>query len=65
MTIRLLALTPIDVPPEEVARRQASYDAIAPAGVEVVVRCPPGLPSELGTDADVASVWIGGVQVTG
>jgi Asp/Glu/hydantoin racemase len=53
VTIRLLALTPIDLPRQEVARRQARYDAIAPAGVEVVVRCPPGLPAELGTDADV------------
>ena len=31
--MRLLALTPIDVPDAEVARRQARYDAIAPAGV--------------------------------
>jgi Asp/Glu/hydantoin racemase len=51
--MQLLALTPIAVPPEEVARRQARYDAIAPDGVEVVVRCPAGLPTELGTDADV------------
>ena len=52
--MKLLALTPIDVPPEEVARRQARYDAIAPNGLQVVVRCPPGLPSELGSEADVA-----------
>ena len=52
--MKFLALTPIDVPPEEVARRQARYDAIAPNGLQVVVRCPPGLPSELGSEADVA-----------
>lgn len=52
--MRLLALTPIDVPPDEVVRRQARYDAIAPDGIQVVVRCPPGLPSELGSDDDVA-----------
>ena len=52
--MKLLALTPIDVPPEEVARRQARYDAIAPDGLQVVVRCPPGLPSELGSEADIA-----------
>ena len=53
--MKLLALTPIDVPPAEVARRQARYDAIAPDGLQVVVRCPPGLPSELGSDEDVAA----------
>ncbi|HET7194866.1 MAG TPA: hypothetical protein VFI99_07720 [Nocardioides sp.] len=51
--MKLLALTPIDVPPEEVARRQARYDAIAPDGLQVVVRCPPGLPAELGSEEDV------------
>ena len=40
--MRLLALTPIHVPDAEVARRQARYDAIAPAGVAVVVRRPDG-----------------------
>lgn len=54
--MRLLALTPIHVPDHEVARRQARYDAIAPAGVEVVVRRPAGdLPRQLGTDDDVAA----------
>ena len=27
---------------------------VAPDGIQVVVRCPPGLPSELGSDGDVA-----------
>ena len=53
--MKLLALTPIDVPPEEVARRQERYDAIAPDGLQVVVRCPPGLPPELGSEADIAT----------
>lgn len=51
--MKLLALTPIDVAPEEVVRRQARYDSIAPNGVQVVVRCPPGLPSELGSEEDI------------
>ena len=54
--MRLLALTPIHVPAAEVARRQARYDAIAPAGIEVVVRRPGGdLPRELGSPDDVAA----------
>jgi Asp/Glu/hydantoin racemase len=52
--MKLLALTPIDVPPEEVARRQRRYDDISPDGLQVVVRCPPGLPPELGSEADIA-----------
>jgi Asp/Glu/hydantoin racemase len=52
--MRLLALTPIAVSDDEVARRQRRYDAIAPAGLRVVVRRPEaGLPEELATDADV------------
>lgn len=52
--MRLLALTPIHVSDREVARRQHRYDAIAPAGIEVVVRRPGGdLPRELGSQADV------------
>ena len=54
--MRLLALTPIHVPDAEVTRRQARYDAIAPAGVTVVVRRPEGeLPRELGSAADIAA----------
>ena len=54
--MRLLALTPIHVPDAEVARRQARYDLIAPAGIEVVVRRPDaGLPRELGSADDVAA----------
>jgi Asp/Glu/hydantoin racemase len=52
--MRLLALTPIAVPDDEVVRRQERYDAIAPEGVVVVVRRPSGdLPRELGTEADI------------
>lgn len=52
--MRLLAFTPIAVPDEEVARRQERYHAIAPPGVEVVVRRPAGdLPRELATEEDV------------
>lgn len=54
--MRLLALTPIHVPDHEVARRQARYDALVPAGLEVVVRRPDvALPRELGSAEDVAA----------
>ena len=55
--MRLLALTPIDVPDAEVARRQARYDAIAPAGVtgRGAAARTGGLPPELGSAADIAT----------
>lgn len=52
--MRLLAFTPIAVADEEVARRQQRYDAISPAGVQVVVRRPSvGLPRELASEEDI------------
>ena len=52
--MRLLAFTPIRVADSEVVRRQARYDAIAPAGMQVVVRRPVvSLPDELGTTEDL------------
>lgn len=52
--MKLLAFTPIAVDDDEVARRQARYDAIAPDGVEVVVRRPSvELPRELATERDI------------
>ncbi len=52
--MRLLAFTPIAVDDAEVARRQHRYDAIAPSGVQVVVRRPSvELPRELASEEDV------------
>ena len=55
--MRLLAWTPIAVGPEELGRRQARYDRLAPPQVEVVLRdlaaAAPSAPSALETQADV------------
>lgn len=48
------AVTPITVGPAEVARRQARYDALAPAGVQVVLTdLHPDGPRALNTADDV------------
>ncbi|WP_243789511.1 aspartate/glutamate racemase family protein [Saccharopolyspora gloriosae] len=48
------AVTPIVVGAQEVARRQARYDALSPAGVRVVLSdLPPGGPRALDTEQDV------------
>ncbi|MFR9730218.1 aspartate/glutamate racemase family protein [Saccharopolyspora sp. MS10] len=48
------AVTPIVVGPQEVARRQARYDALSPAGVRVVLSdLPPGGPRALNTADDI------------
>jgi len=36
--MRVFAVTPIHVPPEELARRQARYDALSPAGLTVALQ---------------------------
>lgn len=52
--MRILAITPIHVGPEELARRQDRYSRLAPQGVEVtVVDLPEGAPTALNTDEDV------------
>ena len=52
--MRVLAVTPIHVGPEELARRQRRYDRLAPEGMSVtVVDLPIQAPTALGTDADV------------
>ncbi|MFP5071891.1 aspartate/glutamate racemase family protein [Pseudonocardia nantongensis] len=48
------AVTPITVGPDEVARRQARYDSLAPAGVQVVLSdLDPDGPRALESVADV------------
>ncbi|MEV6233438.1 aspartate/glutamate racemase family protein [Saccharopolyspora shandongensis] len=48
------AVTPITVGPSELARRQARYDALAPAGIQVVLTdLDPDGPRALETAADV------------
>ncbi len=51
MTLRIRAITPIDVPEEELRRRQARYDAIAPEGVRVELFNLAGSPRQLDSDA--------------
>ncbi|MER2137105.1 MAG: hypothetical protein ABS909_04500 [Arthrobacter sp.] len=57
--VRILAVTPISVPDQELVRRQRRYDALAPAGVEVQLHNlgggPTGVPHALETDDDVAA----------
>jgi Asp/Glu/hydantoin racemase len=54
MHMRVLAITPIHVGPEELARRQGRYDRLAPEGMSVtVVDLPVQAPTALATDADV------------
>ncbi|MEV0070661.1 MULTISPECIES: aspartate/glutamate racemase family protein [unclassified Amycolatopsis] len=48
--MRALAVTPIHLPPDEVARRQARYDRLAPPGVEIELRnVGPTAPATLDT----------------
>lgn len=52
--MRILAITPIHVGTEELARRQERYERLSPAGVEVtVVDLPAHAPTALNTDEDV------------
>lgn len=57
-TVRLLAVTPIDVPDHELARRQRRYDALAPAGLEIRLHnlgSGTEVPHALESDDDVAA----------
>jgi allantoin racemase len=47
MTVRIRAITPIDVPAEELRRRQERYDALSPAGIRVELCNLAGSPREL------------------
>lgn len=50
----LFAVTPIHVPPPELARRQARYDALCPPGLQVQLRdVGPSAPRALETEQDV------------
>lgn len=50
----IAAVTPIHVSPEELARRQARYDALSPAGVRVVLEdIGPTAPTALDTEQQV------------
>jgi allantoin racemase len=52
--VRIYAVTPIHVEGEELARRQARYDALSPPGVEVALYdIGPNAPRALNTDAQV------------
>ncbi|QRP47741.1 aspartate/glutamate racemase family protein [Amycolatopsis sp. FDAARGOS 1241] len=52
--MRALAVTPIHLPPEEVSRRQARYDRLAPPGLQIELRnVGPAAPATLDTDASV------------
>jgi len=54
--LRIRAITPIHVGPEEQQRRQARYDAFSPAGVRVVLDDlpdEPDVPRELNSDSDI------------
>lgn len=56
--MRLLAITPIAVSEDELARRQQRYDRLAPPGVEVVLEnlgTGVGVPAALETASDVAA----------
>lgn len=52
--MHVFAVTPIHVPPEELGRRQARYDALCPAGLTVELRdLGPGAPRALDTAQQV------------
>jgi Asp/Glu/hydantoin racemase len=54
--MRIRAITPIHIGPEELARHQARYDRLAPAPLRVeLVDLDPGAPRALETAADVAA----------
>jgi len=57
-TLRIRAITPIHVGPEEIARRQARYDDFSPPGVEVVLEDLPGdptVPRQLASEEDIVA----------
>lgn len=61
--MRVRAITPILVGGEELGRRQARYDRLAPAGWEIVVEdLPEGGPVQLGSVADIARSEDAGVE---
>jgi Asp/Glu/hydantoin racemase len=52
--VQIFAVTPIHVPAEELARRQARYDALSPAGVQVTqADIGPEAPRALETEQEV------------
>ena len=52
--MRIFSVTPIHVPPDELARRQARYDALSPAGLHVELRdIGEGAPTSLDTEQQV------------
>ncbi|RSN70853.1 MULTISPECIES: aspartate/glutamate racemase family protein [Actinomadura] len=59
--MRALAVTPIHLPPDEVRRRQARYDRLAPPGLTVELRdvgpaAPPSLEDEAAVRASESAV---------
>jgi Asp/Glu/hydantoin racemase len=51
MTVRIRALTPIEVPEDELRRRQERYDALSPTGVRVELFNLAGSPPQLDSAA--------------
>jgi Asp/Glu/hydantoin racemase len=52
--MRVLAITPIHVGPNELARRQSRYNRLAPAGMDIsLIDLPYGAPTALETDEDI------------
>ncbi|MBD2893824.1 hypothetical protein ACFYTC_00425 [Actinomadura nitritigenes] len=52
--MRALSVTPIHLPPEEITRRQARYDRLAPAGLSIELRdVGPGAPGSLDDEASI------------
>jgi Asp/Glu/hydantoin racemase len=52
--VRIFAVTPIHVPSEELARRQARYDALSPAGLSVQLQdIGPDAPRALDTEQQI------------
>ncbi|MEV0667770.1 aspartate/glutamate racemase family protein [Actinomadura luteofluorescens] len=52
--MRALAVTPIHLPPEEIRRRQARYDRLAPRGLSVELRdVGPAAPGSLDDEASI------------
>ena len=56
--LRIRAITPIHVGPEELRRRQARYDEFSPPGVSVVLDDlpdAPDVPRQLGSEEDIVA----------
>ncbi|MEU9021408.1 aspartate/glutamate racemase family protein [Actinomadura sp. NPDC048394] len=52
--MRALSVTPIHLPPEEITRRQARYDRLAPPGLTIELRdVGPGAPGSLDDEESV------------